>query len=109
MGKTRDLFKKIRNTQGTYNIYIGSPKLRMEVSPEFTWKSLWNVELFPYSNSVTHGIQVPGKPTVASLIHDVAFQQISHPTPRVVLGPALELKMNAWNPASKLLFLTLEF
>ena len=66
----------------------------MEVSPEFTWKSLWNVELFPYSNSVTHGIQVPGKPTVASLIHDVAFQQISHPTPRVVLGPALELKMN---------------
>ena len=98
MGKMRALFKKIRDTEGTFHIYIGSPKLWMEVSLEFTCKSLWNVEIFSHSNSVTHGIQVPGKPTVASLTHDVEFQQISHPTPWVVLGPALELRMNAWNP-----------
>ena len=69
MGKTRDLFKKIRNTKGTFHAKIGTIKDRndMDLTEAEDIKKRWQ----EYTELYKKGLHDPHKGVIAHLEPDV--------------------------------------
>ena len=54
MGKTRDLFKKIRDTKGTYHANIGTTKDRngMDLTEAEDFKKMWYIYATEYYSAI---------------------------------------------------------